>query len=191
MREQRMTVNLITYNAAITALSKASRFRMKSSGIQPEEIGSEDLWSRALLLLGQMKKDGIEPDGFCYSSAISCCGAEGRWEEALKLIEVMKQGGPRTRPNKVAYSAAICKYYFCEVMELKVYYYLWILNLSLFLPFQPPAVERVKLLMHWVCFKVCKTKDFLPIEWPTMLCFPHFGWQAMPKRYDRLNAWPR
>ena len=125
MREQRMTVNLITYNAAITALSKASRFRMKSSGIQPEEIGSEDLWSRALLLLGQMKKDGIEPDGFCYSSAISCCGAEGRWEEALKLIEVMKQGGPRTRPNKVAYSAAICKYcIFVIVMELKVYYYL-------------------------------------------------------------------
>ena len=120
-----MTVNLITYNAAITALSKASRFRMKSSGIQPEEIGSEDLWSRALLLLGQMKKDGIEPDGFCYSSAISCCGAEGRWEEALKLIEVMKQGGPRTRPNKVAYSAAICKYcIFVIVMELKVYYYL-------------------------------------------------------------------
>ena len=105
-----MKANLITYNAAITALSKASRFHAKkSSSIQPEEIGSEDLWSRALLLLGQMKKDGIEPDGFCYSSAISCCGAEGRWEEALKLIEVMRKGGPRTRPNKVAYTAAICK----------------------------------------------------------------------------------
>ena len=110
MRQQGMKVNLITYNAAITALSKASRFHAKKkSFVEPEEIGSEDFWSRALLLLGQMKKDGIEPDGFCYSSAISCCGAEGRWEEALKLIEVMKKGGPRTRPNKVAYTAAICK----------------------------------------------------------------------------------
>lgn len=105
-----MKVNLITYNAAITALSKASRFHAKkSSSVKPEEIGAEDLWSHTLLLLGQMKNDGIEPDGFCYSSAISCCGSEGRWEEALKLIEVMKKGGPKTRPNKVAYSAAICK----------------------------------------------------------------------------------
>jgi pentatricopeptide repeat protein len=31
------------------------------------------------------------PDGFSYSSAISCCGAEGRWEEALELMEVMQR----------------------------------------------------------------------------------------------------
>lgn len=103
MREKGMSVNLITYNAAITALSKASRLNAKNFA----KVEDEGLWSRALLLLGQMKKDGIEPDGFCYSSAISCCGAEGRWEEALKLINVMKKGGPRTRPNKIAYTAAI------------------------------------------------------------------------------------
>eukprot|EP00980_Cylindrotheca_fusiformis_P013676 scaffold3515_cov126-Cylindrotheca_fusiformis.AAC.25 len=107
MREEGLPVNLITYNAAITALSKASRQRNKSSSYSSDDMVGEGLWSRALLLLGQMKKDGIDPDGFCYSSAISCCGAEGRWEEALKLIEVMKQGGPRTRPNKIAYTAAI------------------------------------------------------------------------------------
>lgn len=107
-----MSVNLITYNAAITALSKASRQRAKNSGkFNSENMNNEGLWSRALLLLGQMKKDGIEPDGFCYASAISCCGAEGRWEEALKLIEIMKKGGPRTRPNKIAYTAAIGKFY--------------------------------------------------------------------------------
>lgn len=111
-----MSVNLITYNAAITALSKASRQNNRySSGRKSnqrdtpsfETVDGEDLWSRALLLLGQMKEDGIEPDGFCYSSAICCCGAEGRWEEALQLINVMKMGGPRTRPNKIAYTAAI------------------------------------------------------------------------------------
>jgi pentatricopeptide repeat protein len=60
-------------------------------------------------LLQQMKEDGIQPDGFSFTSAISCCGAEGRWEEALELMAVMKKGGPRTRPNKIAYTAAICK----------------------------------------------------------------------------------
>ena len=116
MREKKMPINLITYNAAITALSKASRQNARYSsrsnrpGATSDPFGDEDLWSRALLLLGQMKEDGIEPDGFCYSSAISCCGAEGRWQEALRLIEVMKQGGPKTRPNKIAYTAAISKY---------------------------------------------------------------------------------
>jgi pentatricopeptide repeat protein len=108
MREKKMSVNLITYNAAITALSKAAR--MKRGGPSFDPVDGEDLWSRALLLLGQMKEDGIEPDGFCYSSAISCCGAEGRWEEALNLIQIMKRGGPRTRPNKIAYTAAISTY---------------------------------------------------------------------------------
>jgi pentatricopeptide repeat domain-containing protein 1 len=115
MRDKGLPVNKITYNAAITALSKASRNNAKRmtenkrERIDPAE--TEGLWSRALILLKQMKDDGIEPDGFCYSSAISCCGAEGRWEEALILMKVMKRGGPLTRPNKIAYTAAISTYY--------------------------------------------------------------------------------
>jgi len=58
-------------------------------------------------LLKQMNQDGIEPDGFCYSSAINCCGGEGRWKEACQLIEKMKRGSPKSRPNKVAYTACI------------------------------------------------------------------------------------
>lgn len=46
-------------------------------------------------------------DGFSFSSAISCCGSEGRWEEALQLMGIMEKGGPRTRPNRIAYTAAI------------------------------------------------------------------------------------
>jgi hypothetical protein len=65
------------------------------------EVGSLDKSSRTL---SQMKADGIEPDGFSYSSAISCCGAEGRWEEALELHGGHAKGGPRTRPNKIAYT---------------------------------------------------------------------------------------
>ena len=100
MREQDMSINLITYNAAITALSKAAK--------QSSKVGkSGELWMKAMELLQKMKEDGLEPDGFSFCSAISCCGAEGRWEEALELMEVMQSGGPRTRPNKIAYTAAI------------------------------------------------------------------------------------
>jgi pentatricopeptide repeat protein len=122
MRDEGMSVNLITYNAAITALSKASRRNSKNvvkyNRNQPPS-GSQDegLWTRVVMLLQQMKEDGIQPDGFSFTSAISCCGAEGRWEEALELMAVMKKGGPRTRPNKIAYTAAICKFCFCDIFE--------------------------------------------------------------------------
>ena len=100
MREKNMRINLITYNSAITALSKAAKQTAKSGN-------SQNLWVKALGLLEQMKKDKLEPDGFSFCSAISCCGAEGRWEEALELMNLMQNGGPRTRPNKIAYTAAI------------------------------------------------------------------------------------
>lgn len=114
MRTKNMDINLITYNAAITALSKAAKHSSKdptaastitTSG--KEFSQQQQLWPKVLFLLDQMRSHGIEPDGFSFSAAISCCGAEGRWEEALHLIELMQQGGPRTRPNKIAYTAAI------------------------------------------------------------------------------------
>jgi pentatricopeptide repeat domain-containing protein 1 len=71
-------------------------------------VDQEQLWMRAVDLLEQIKNDGLEPDGFSYSAAISCCGTGGRWKEALDLIKTMQKGGPKTRPNKVAYTAAIC-----------------------------------------------------------------------------------
>eukprot|EP00531_Pseudo-nitzschia_arenysensis_P000903 CAMPEP_0116141824 /NCGR_PEP_ID=MMETSP0329-20121206/14581_1 /TAXON_ID=697910 /ORGANISM="Pseudo-nitzschia arenysensis, Strain B593" /LENGTH=946 /DNA_ID=CAMNT_0003637019 /DNA_START=267 /DNA_END=3104 /DNA_ORIENTATION=+ len=120
MRNKGMKVNLITYNAAITALAKASKnkhsAKLSSSSASSSEstnsanvdtVDDEEMWPRAVELLKQMDEDGIQPDGFCYSSAINCCGAEGRWQEACELIETMKHGGPKSRPNKVAYTAAI------------------------------------------------------------------------------------
>lgn len=126
MKSKGMTINVITYNAALTALSKASRQKARQmtkltaedlpgkSILMKSNDDSDDmddhgdgLSPRALEILEEMKADGIEPDGFCYSSAISCCGAEGKWKEALELIETMKKGGPRTRPNRIAYTAAI------------------------------------------------------------------------------------
>jgi pentatricopeptide repeat protein len=134
MKTKGMSVNAITYNAALTALSKAARqharhiskvatddvsvrmgFR-KSQATKDVQYDDTDidtsipvggLSPKALEILDDMRSNGIEPDGFCYSSAISCCGAEGRWKEALDLIDTMKRGGPRTRPNRIAYTAAI------------------------------------------------------------------------------------
>lgn len=117
-----MRINLITYNSAITALSKASKMNAKF-GTKPSRsadaasspnnealnMDNDQLWVRALELIEQIKADGMEPDGFSYSAAISCCGSGGRWKEALDLIKTMKSGGPKTRPNKIAYTAAICK----------------------------------------------------------------------------------
>lgn len=112
MKEKKMRINLITYNSAITALSKASK-RNAASASSPKSgtvsVDNDQLWTRALDLIEQIKSDGMEPDGFSYSAAISCCGAGGRYKEALDLIQTMQKGGPKTRPNKIAYTAAICK----------------------------------------------------------------------------------
>ena len=118
MKTKGMSVNVITYNAALTALSKASRqharhlskvstddvvirmgFRKSqvSKGVDDTDDMDVDtsiplggLSPKALAILDDMRSKGIEPDGFCYSSAISCCGAEGRWKEALDLMDKMK-----------------------------------------------------------------------------------------------------
>ena len=104
---------LIESSSAITALAKSAKNRhtakLLSSSDMNDDKEEEELWPKALDLLKQMREYGIEPDGFCYSSAINCCGAEGRWQEACQLIETMKRGGPKSRPNKVAYTAAISK----------------------------------------------------------------------------------
>lgn len=106
-----MRINLYVYNAAITALAKAAKQSSKRRNNSNKHKEQESLSLRALDLLEQMKADRIRPDGFSFSSAISCCGAEGKWEEALGLMDLMKKGGPRTQPNKIAYTAAIGELY--------------------------------------------------------------------------------
>lgn len=40
------------------------------------------------------------------SSAIKACGVEGRWEEALRLLEEMQESG--VRPNLITYTGGTC-----------------------------------------------------------------------------------
>eukprot|EP00563_Minutocellus_polymorphus_P002694 CAMPEP_0181027756 /NCGR_PEP_ID=MMETSP1070-20121207/4324_1 /TAXON_ID=265543 /ORGANISM="Minutocellus polymorphus, Strain NH13" /LENGTH=1000 /DNA_ID=CAMNT_0023104999 /DNA_START=50 /DNA_END=3052 /DNA_ORIENTATION=- len=105
MRMKGMSINVITYSSTISALAKAARRNMKETG--GGEGSSEELSSKALDLLEQMKKEGVEPDTYSYSGAISACASAGRWEEALDLMAQMKKGGPKTRPNRITYTGAI------------------------------------------------------------------------------------
>jgi len=101
MKTKKMSINLITYNSAITALSKAAK------QFSPRSQADTQLWKKVLSILESIHGDGLEPDGFTYSAAITCYGAEGRWEETLELIKMMQRGGAKTKPNRVAYTAAI------------------------------------------------------------------------------------
>jgi len=103
MREKKIKPNVFTYNAAIAALAKSSRRNMKSKSGEDEE----QLWCRALQLFEDMREAGLEPDAFTYTSVIDACGNGGRWQEALDLIEIMQQSGPKLRPSKVSFTAAI------------------------------------------------------------------------------------
>ncbi len=107
MRNDGLSINTITYNSAIAALSKAARSELKTNqGSARDATDVDVLWQKALHLIQCMETEGVKHDSFTYSSAISTCGAAGRWEEALHLIQSMKKEGG-TRPNRIAYTSAI------------------------------------------------------------------------------------
>ena len=105
MRMKGMPINVITYSSTISALAKAARRNLK--GTVGGEGTADELSTKALDLLEQMKKECVEPDAYSYSGAISACASAGRWKEALDLMAQMKKGGPKTRPNRITYTAAI------------------------------------------------------------------------------------
>ena len=107
MRDQGLQVGLITYNSAINSLARAAKYPSGQTHSLDIPDENEELWIRSLQLLDQMKKDGIRPDGFSFASAIRCCGENGRWKEAVNLLEIMRDAGPKTQPNKIAYTSAI------------------------------------------------------------------------------------
>jgi pentatricopeptide repeat protein len=107
MRDNNLSINTITYNSAIAALSKAARSESKTKQSGVSDTKDVDvLWQKALHLIQCMETEGVKRDSFTYSSAISTCGAAGRWKEALNLIQSMKREGG-VRPNRVAYTSAI------------------------------------------------------------------------------------
>ena len=106
MKEQDMKISTITYNSVISALSNGARQNIKGDVINTDK---QNLWIKALGLLDEMKSKRVWPDVYTYSGVISACASGGRYREALDLIKRMQKGPPRERPNKIAYTGAICK----------------------------------------------------------------------------------
>lgn len=118
MRKENMKINTITYNSAIAALAKAARSESRQqrrydykpgggwSKVESSNPAYDEniLWQKALDLVQCMENEGVRRDSFTFSSAISTCGAAGRWQESLDLIDAMKR---ETKPNKIAYTSAI------------------------------------------------------------------------------------
>ena len=128
MKEVGIQPNVISYNSAISACDKGAanpepakhvsvqmnrmsaqdREKMKGMSAQDKEdmrkCGQADV---ALLLLDEMKAEGIRPDVYSYSSAISACGKGGSkfTDTALSLFYEMKEQG--IRPDNYCYSSAI------------------------------------------------------------------------------------
>lgn len=107
MKNNDMKISTITYNAVISALSKAAKKNIK--GDTETKTDSQELWKLSLKLLEEMKSNRVWPDLYTYSGVLSCCASGGCYEEALHIIKTMQNGPPRVRPNKIAYTAAICK----------------------------------------------------------------------------------
>ena len=107
MKERDMRISTIVYNAAIGAIAKGARRNVSHSLGIDISTDKQELWTKAVELIDEMKSNRVWPDIYTYSSVISACAAGGRYEEALKLIKEMRGGSPRVRPNKIAYTGAI------------------------------------------------------------------------------------
>jgi pentatricopeptide repeat protein len=122
MDKRRITPNVISYNAAISACEKSGQWEkalellreMDNRIIKPKVISycaaisaceKGCQWEKALELLREMDKRGIKPDVISYNAAISACQKGGQWEKALGLLREM--GNRNITPNAISYSAAI------------------------------------------------------------------------------------
>lgn len=108
MKEKGMKVNVITYNSAIAALAKASR-KVPIYDNSSSVSSNNDFWMKAMDILELMKSERVWPDKYSYSSAITCCASEARYQEALDLIKIMKDGPAKIRPNRISYTGAMSK----------------------------------------------------------------------------------
>ncbi|CAN0537100.1 unnamed protein product, partial [Ectocarpus sp. 8 AP-2014] len=47
-------------------------------------------WKKASQLIGEMRRKGLKPDRYSYTSAIHACSKAGNPEEALRLLRAME-----------------------------------------------------------------------------------------------------
>lgn len=90
-----------------TALAKASRGNNSNDARMDEQ--RSQLWIKAMELLDRMRAEKVWPDKYSYSSAITCCASGARYQEALNLIKIMRNGPAKIKPNRISYTGAMSK----------------------------------------------------------------------------------
>ncbi|CAM9882463.1 unnamed protein product [Ectocarpus sp. 12 AP-2014] len=108
MREQGVPPNVVSYNAAAHACVGDQRKigetrtngnngvaepRGRAAEEEEEEEEEEEGWALILGLMEEMRAEGVAPDVFTFTTAITACGKAGQWERALDLLEEMGGGG--------------------------------------------------------------------------------------------------
>ncbi|CAM9369923.1 unnamed protein product [Ectocarpus sp. 4 AP-2014] len=116
----KITPSVVSYNAAITACSRASKVpaalrlidEMSSrSGLSPDIYSYAAVMSglakarnpgRAIELLGEMRAAGMEPDLVCLKGAMEACRSKGAPKEASVVLEQVRELDPTPSASTMA-----------------------------------------------------------------------------------------
>lgn len=99
-------LQVVTYNAAAHACIVEPQDDITDDGVGSSSSGSsekpqqEEGWPLILGLMKEMRADGISPDAFTFSTAITACGRAGRWELALHLLDEMATSAGHNQPRQ-------------------------------------------------------------------------------------------
>ena len=104
---------VVSYNAAAHACVGDRRHggRNRINGAdtaKPTSGPEEEGWALVLGLMAEMREEGIEPDGFTYTTAITACGKAGQWERALDLLDDMGGVHPQQRQQQQKEEDGVC-----------------------------------------------------------------------------------
>jgi len=82
-----MTIDMISFNAAISACEKAGQ------------------WERVLSMLSELKKSGTTPSALSFNVAVSACQKDGQWERGLAFLSELREAS--MTPDVMGFNAAI------------------------------------------------------------------------------------
>lgn len=94
--------NATSYGAAMSA-ALPSRRSSSNDGASSPDFSS---WNHCAGLLKEMRGKGVKPDAACYRSALAACCASDQTEEAVKLLQLMRED-MGALPDSESYHVAI------------------------------------------------------------------------------------
>jgi len=124
MPKYNLDPDICSFNTAILACERAGEWRaalktlnsMEQAGVTPDVVSYNTVLSscnkgklahEAIDVFTRMRSRGLQPDIITYNSLISALATRGRWEEAVELLEAVRQDPLLRGPDVVTYNAAI------------------------------------------------------------------------------------